>query len=125
MEKKLFSNIPLVAGLFFAVILVILGVVLATRQKPEESLEKPSATLGAENTKTEVQLFIEFLKTDPSFPRGEEPVVSRITNVNKLKVFPLYENARDGDYLVQYLNANKAYIYRYDTREVIAETTSN
>lgn len=44
-------------------------------------------------------------------PQGETPSIATIVNIDSLKINPFYANAKNGDKVLIYFQAKKAYIY--------------
>lgn len=54
-----------------------------------------------------------------SLPQGETPSLAQITDINKLKNQPFFADARNGDYVLIYTQAKKAYLYRPSSKQII------
>lgn len=52
-------------------------------------------------------------------PQGEDPTVATITDVDKLKDQPFFQNAKNGDKVLIYTNAKKAILYDPDANKII------
>jgi hypothetical protein len=52
-------------------------------------------------------------------PTGEQPTVAKITNISLLKNQSFFKDARDGDQLLIYQNAQIAILYRESTNKII------
>jgi len=53
-------------------------------------------------------------------PTGEQPTLASITDVNKVKGQPFFANAQNGDKVLVYTQARKAFLYRPD-KDIIIE----
>lgn len=63
-------------------------------------------------SKEEVKQLVDQLAKLVVLPEGEEPVVATVTDKEKLKDQPVFAKAENGDKIVIYSKAQKAYIYR-------------
>lgn len=100
-------------------LLIVLAIAGATaygiRQKPEIlGLSKGSAQLQAETDKliSEVGKLI-------ALPSDEKPTVATITDIDKLRDQPFFANARNGDRVLIYTNAKKAFLYRPSEKRIL------
>ena len=64
-----------------------------------------------EVAKEEVRMLSEKISRLVVLPEGEEPVVATVTDKEKLKDQPVFEKAENGDKILIFANAKKAYIY--------------
>lgn len=90
------------------------------------------------NRLTKVQGDLAKLKSDPSIvakeetkslvdqvsklavlPTGEEPTVATVTDVDKLKDQPIFAKAQNGDKLLIYAGAGKAFLYRPNDNKLV------
>ena len=61
--------------------------------------------------KEEAKALLGRLSSLVALPSGEEPVVATVTDKDKLKDQPIFANAENGDKLLIYALAKKAYLY--------------
>jgi len=54
-----------------------------------------------------------------ALPQGEDPTVATVTDVSKLKDQPFFANAQNGDKVLIYTQARKAYLYRPNINKVL------
>lgn len=76
-------------------------------KNPQEMAKKEAADLVSKISKLVV------------LPSGEEPVVATVTDKEKLKDQPVFSKTENGDKILIYSNAKKAYIYRPDKNVVV------
>ncbi len=79
----------------------ILGLQMETLKKDPDSVAKE-----------EIKLLVEKLTKLVVLPAEEEPVVATVTDKEKLKDQPVFARAENGDKILIYSKAQKAYIYR-------------
>jgi len=66
----------------------------------------------SENINTEsVEYIVEKVGQLIELPVGEEPTVATVTEPEKLADQPFFENAKEGDKVLMYTQAGKAYLY--------------
>jgi len=52
-------------------------------------------------------------------PKGEQPTIATVTDVSKLKGQAFFANAKNGDKLLIYLKAAKAYLYSVSMNKIL------
>ena len=92
--------------------IAITGLVVAgfSRQNPGISPEKE-----AEDLVKKVSKFI-------LLPQGEVPTIATVSDIDKLKDQPFFEKSQNGDKVLIYPTAKKAYLYRPSTDKLIDVT---
>lgn len=64
-----------------------------------------------ERAKDEAKSLAGKLSSLVSLPEGEDPVIATVTDKDKLKDQPIFEKAENGDKLLIFANAKKAYLF--------------
>lgn len=67
----------------------------------------------------EVRLLVEKVGKLIELPADEQPTIANITDVEKLSSQPFFASAQNGDKLLIYTNARKAFLYRPSTNKII------
>lgn len=80
-----------------------------------EALKKDPQSIARE----EIKILTEKLSKLVVLPDGEEPVVATVTDKEKLKDQPVFAKAENGDKILIYAKAQKAYIYRVEKNVLI------
>ena len=93
---------------------------LQVKQDLDRFLTNPEEAVAAATN----QLLTEVSKKI-SLPEGEQPTVAKITNLERFKDQPFFAKAENGDRLIIFTNAKKAYLYRPSTGKVIEVGTLN
>lgn len=75
--------------------------------KQLDTLKKTPAVAGQEELKVTIDKISKFI----SLPEGEDPTLATITDIEKLKDQPFFAKAQNGDKILIYTNAKKAYLY--------------
>ena len=112
-----------------AIVIAIGGVVygMSSARKSQE-LEKKLEELKnnpQQATQDEVKQLVEETGALIELPEGENPTVASITDREKLKDVPFFAKAENGDKVLIYVNARKAYLYRPSTQKLIEVATVN
>lgn len=97
--------------LFFAAIAVYFYM---QYQKAQSMLK----TSTASSTK-EIDLLVKHVDSIIELPKGEQPTIATVSDVTKLKGQNFFNNAKDGDKVLIYQNAKKAFLYRPSTNKII------
>lgn len=106
-SKSLIRNLLLVAvvsGLVFGVV----------RYRPEWF----GLSRSAEGER-EVQNLVEEVGRIIELPQGETPTVATVTDMEAVKDQQFFQNAQNGDKVLIYANAKKAFLYRPSERKII------
>ncbi len=114
-------------GLWIGILIVILalvGVAVYSYNKYQDSklqvqtlnnkLANPQAVAKAEQTE-----LITKVSKITVLPTGETPTVATVSDITKLKDQAFFVNAQNGDKVLIYTQAKKAYLYRPSTNKII------
>lgn len=102
--KKYFIGIGIVA--FLLLTLVPTVYFYLQYQKSQEALKENKAI--AEN---DVEALIKRIAQHVELPEGETPTVAAVNDINQLKNQPFFARAKNGDKVLVYKDARKAYLY--------------
>lgn len=94
----------LVAGGFFY---------FRSTQAPKPTPQSP------QQTQEEVKRLVAEVGKLVELPQGEDPTVATVTDVNKLKDQPFFQKAKNGDKVLIYTNARKAYLYSPTLKKIL------
>jgi hypothetical protein len=72
----------------------------------------------------EVAKWVEIIGSSVELPRGETPTLATVTNQGKLSEQAFFREAENGDKMLIYTGASKAYLFRPSTGKIIGMTTS-
>lgn len=98
----------------FLVLAIFGGVVSRQLYLENRSLKSEIGSLKSDPqivAREEVSALVKKLSALVVLPEGEDPVVATVTDKEKLKDQPVFANAENGDKLVIYANAKKAYLF--------------
>lgn len=113
--------------LLLALIVVLLvlalagiGFLLKKYNDTRQEVQKLSTVQGQQElNQTQTNQLLGEMRAIIVLPSGEDPVVATITDINQLKDKDFYKDAENGDRVVVFPNAKKAYIYRPSTKTII------
>jgi hypothetical protein len=90
-------------------------------QDSKLQIEKLSSQLAdpAQVAKAERDKLVSQVSKLTDLPQGETPTIATVTDAAKLKNQDFFVNAENGDKLLIYTKAKKAYLYRPSTNKVI------
>lgn len=78
-----------------------------------------SPQANPQNPQQEVQMLVSEVGKLIELPKGEDPTIATVTDVEKLRTQPFFLNAQNGDKVLIYQNARKAIIYSPSLKKVI------
>src|SRR3990167_2486795 len=98
--------------LLLVLILSTIGVAGFFYLKYQDALNKPSADIAAEKLVEEIGKVVEL-------PADEIPLIATVEDRTELYDKPFFAKAQNGDKVLVYNNAKKAYLYRPSTKKII------
>lgn len=112
------------AAVWMLVILIIAalaggGVYLYGRYQNVKKENDRLTSNPQEAVKKEQENIIKAVGALTDLPAGETPTVATVSDASKLKSQTFFANAENGDKVLIYTNAKKAYLYRPSTNKVI------
>lgn len=130
MVNKLFKlfNFLLLNPIF---LLLVIGVLIATSvysyiqyDDAQSQLKKVKVELeelrnSPQATASEIRVLVDQVGRIVALPPNETPTVATITDIEKLKEQPFFANAKNGDKILIYRIARKAYLYRPEDNKII------
>lgn len=112
--------------LWFLVVVILVAlagglVFLYTKySETKKEVEKLSTVQGQQElSKTQTQELLGEMRKIIIMPTNEDPVVATITDINQLKDKEFYKDAQNGDRVVVFANAKKAYIYSPERKLIV------
>lgn len=123
-SKRSRSRISKVLFMLLALVLVALAagsfVLYGKYQATQQQVEKLSTVQGQQElNQTQVNQLLGEMRAIILLPKDEDPVVATISDMNLLKDKDFYKDAQNGDRVVVFANAKKAYIYRPSNKMII------
>jgi hypothetical protein len=112
---KKFLKLPYLA--VFAAALVVIGIagfVIFRKYRENQALLKPQ-----DGTQVDVQKTIAEVGKVIILPQGEVPTVATVSDISKLKDQQFFSNALNGDRVLIYQNARKAFLYRPSEKKIV------
>lgn len=115
-------------------IVIVAAIALAARSNQEakklrqqiRELEQQAQQQGqGQATEAEIKKLAEEVGRLIVLPEGENPTVATITDKEKLGEVPFFSKAENGDKVLIYVNARKAYLYRPSAAKVIEVAALN
>lgn len=125
--NKIIDRLKTLPRLFVILVTIIAIVGIGTSrflyvqyQKVQNTLNNPSvaAQLESQDLVKKVSRFI-------SLPEGELPTIATVSDYKKLKNQTFFEKSQNGDKVLIYTKAKKAYLYRPSTDKLIDVTIVN
>lgn len=118
------SNLAKILPIFVIIALVGLGVggyYYWQYQKAQKEIQtiKTDPTTVQKAAQEEVKRLIDEVGKLIALPSGEEPTVATITDIDKLKDQPFFQNAKNGDKVLIYTQAKKAILYNPAAKKII------
>src|SRR3989338_1368134 len=90
-------------------------------QKAQNDIKviKTDSTNSQKAAQDEAKALVETVGKIIELPSGEEPTVATVTDAAKLREQSLFQKAQNGDKVLVYINAKKAFLYRPSTNKII------
>ncbi|MBI5018976.1 hypothetical protein HZB58_01760 [Candidatus Gottesmanbacteria bacterium] len=126
MASSFFSHVTNLHKRLIVLIIILLvaggigyGVFRFVELSQEVARLKSSPQAAAEAAKTEVKKLVEQVGKLIAVPTDETPTVATVSDSEKLKVNPFFQNAQNGDKVLIFTGAKKAIIYRPADNKII------
>lgn len=112
-------------GILLAIVGVAFGVYgwKQARMLKEQLSSAPSGSQQA--TEKEVRTLVSEIGKHIVLPTDEEPTLATITDREKLQNTPFFSRAENGDKVLIYVNAGKAYLYRPSSQKLVEVSSVN
>ncbi|OGM26016.1 hypothetical protein A2962_03605 [Candidatus Woesebacteria bacterium RIFCSPLOWO2_01_FULL_39_61] len=113
-ENKLLRIALMAASAILLIAMGAGGIYYGIKTKPE--------WFGIKNDQAnirEVENLIKEVGEIIKLPEGETPTIATVTDIEKVKEQSFFKNAQNGDKILVYQGAKKAYLYRPSERKVI------
>ncbi|MBN1169335.1 hypothetical protein JXA63_05625 [Candidatus Woesebacteria bacterium] len=122
-RKKKFPHVSLKAlSIIFSGLLVI-GLFLGGFWYYKNSMNKPQGPSGQGTTEVLSQDEVKDLVSEVGelirLPSSEEPTIATVSNLDQLQGQDFFQYAKEGDKVLVYRNAKRAYLYRSDEKRLI------
>lgn len=108
------------------VLLVLLGLAAGSAylymkyDETQQKVEQLSTVQGQEElNKTQTEQLLGEMRQMILLPTDEDPAVATIIDINQLNSNEFYKDAQNGDRVIVYSNAKKAYIYRPESKIIV------
>lgn len=101
-------------GIVVCIIAIIIATSLSSHNK--QSAESPTPT-----PTPPPHVFIDAVQKQIPLPKNEEPMIATVDDKTKLQEQEFFQQAENGDKVLMYKQAKKAFLYRPSTDTVIAE----
>ena len=116
MKKKI-----VFASVFIALIAIAVSGFFFIKYQKALHIISASGLAGQQEIQDVVKKVSRFI----SLPEGELPKIATVSDFQKLKDQPFFEKSQNGDKVLIYMNAKKAYLYRPSTDKLIDVTLVN
>jgi flagellar basal body-associated protein FliL len=105
----------------FSIIIVAIIIAIAVSfyfyiqyQKAQKLLQNPTL-VASEETRSLIAKVSNLIE----LPKGEDPIIATVSDINKLKDQPFFANAQNGDKVLIYEKAREAILYRPSINKII------
>jgi hypothetical protein len=113
LNKK--AQLVIIGGISLCLLVFFIAIAVSS-PKTQSKKETPMVT-----PTPPPKVFIDAVKKQISLPPGEEPMIATVTDKSKLQTQEFFKIAENGDKVLMYKHARKAFLYRPSTDRVIAE----
>lgn len=112
-------------GIIVAIAAVVFGF-SAVRQRQQLAVELDELKRNPQQAaQSEVRQTTEEVGKLIALPEGEDPTLATITDKERLQDVPFFAKAENGDKVLIYVNARRAFLYRPSTKKIIEVATIN
>ena len=103
----------------FLIIISITGIGFAVKSQKELKDIKSKNNTQTKNPDDEVKKLVDEVGKIVLLPQGETPTIATITDIGKLKGQSFYAQAKNGNKVLLYIKAKKAFLYDPVTKKII------
>ena len=107
--------IKIVLGVLIALIFLAAGYSTYYFYTKYQNLKKNPSSAAQEETKALVAKVGQLIQ----LPSGEDPTLATVQDKDKLKGQVFFQNSENGDRVLIYINAKKAFLYRPSTNKIV------
>lgn len=118
-RKKLSKNKMKMFFMLFVALVVVGGGAYLYKRNRDLSAENKILSNPTEVAKQQQAELVALVGALVDLPTGEEPTVATVSDASKLKDQAFFELAQNGDKVLIYTKAKKAYLYRPSTDKII------
>lgn len=112
-KKKYISRIGIVLGII--IVIASAGAAFYFHRQYKSAVMK--------TPESEIETITKEIGKTVDLPQGEAPTLATVTDKEKVKDQPFFARAENGDKVLIYTNAKKAYLFRPATKRIIEVTT--
>ena len=113
---KFFISNPKAFLVFLVITASVGGTVYLARTNPKLL---GIQTQSVDQTRQEIEELVREVGNIIVLPEGETPTLATVTNIDEVKDQPFFSNAQNGDQVLIYSVAGKAYLYRPSEKRII------
>ena len=84
-----------------------------------QNIQKQSSVNPQQSTQEEIKKLVSEVGNLIALPEGEDPTVATVTDAGKLADQPFFQRAKNGDKVLIYTQAKKAYLYDPSAKKII------
>ncbi len=116
-KKKKFGKKGVLITIVVLLLAGVSGFLYWQNAKAQQKLKKLSNPTEA--AKAETDSLVKEVGKVVELPSGETPTIATVADASKLKSQSFFANAQNGDKVLIYTNAKKAFLYRPSTKKLI------